>query len=192
MKKYIVIFGLTFSSYLIAATCTPAPFLKNGVDFDQFRQCKQLMNQCPKNGIYPDSQCVSEQLKNDSCSQFEQLSSITGNNPSFTNVYRVKNVTLVQNFTPADGQNHYFMIDSQGCIVSAAVSPQQITGDASAENLMTLETMKPVIYQNPDGTSVMSFRLGVSACVACERTQFTTAQFGFDSDGKYNGVKLQD
>src|SRR3989338_256067 len=199
MKKKVLLFAIfsVMSSLAFADSCKPEAFLKDGVNFDALQQCKSALRQCPRVGPFPDQHCVSEQMKsNNSCAQFANLSSLTGNNASFTNVNKVKNFTLVQNYAPADGQSRYFAIDSQGCLISATIEQQKIdpafAQDNSKRTMITVALTKPIIHQDPSGQSVMTVRLAVRECLACKTLKQTTANFMFDSSGKYQGVKLQD
>lgn len=194
-----IIFLLLFSlaAWAQPFTCTPKPFLANGFSLENYQQCKKVIATCPNNGPFPDIDCVNKvTAKHPFCTQLTALSDAIGTEPSLITAESYPPLTVIDRFFPGDGQDQYYIISADGCLIDSFIDPRGLNNAVKRKNKGTPFIITsggdPTVQRNPDGTQTVKIKLRISdGCVACEIIGWATITLQFDKQGKVVDSSLE-
>lgn len=185
---------LTMQANFIPA-CKPLPFLNSGFDLKKYKACTTLMNQCPAAGALPSPSCAKEISKEPACQQLNKLAQAVNADLNQISTKQDGPFTLVDIYFPADGQNHYYIVTPQHCLIDTVVDLKKLNQKLAQQYpktaFMTLNWDEPRYRIESDGTHNFYAHLVVTdTCVACKVLGYAKLKFNFAKQGNLIGVHL--
>lgn len=176
--------------------CKKLSFLKNGLDLADLNKCHNLLKNCPANGPFPNQNCVKQIVaRNPICYQLNQLSKYLNGSPSTISASPINRYTLIDQFFPADGQNSYYVITPQNCLINTKIDPRNLDPKLRKAYKNTpfiiVNFQKPNFVRRSNGRERMFATLKITkTCLACEVIGYARIQFDFDNKGRLVNITL--
>lgn len=189
---------LYVSSSFAALECKPYPFLKDGFNMQAYQHCKSQFKTCHSKAGVPNLKCVDEKIKQTpACQQLSALSSALDASPATISANSIDGgYTIInQNFI-ADGQNNYYIVSPQACMLNTIVDPRTLHPQLQTQfenfNFVITNTSMPIAV-TPNATAkefIVTLKVA-KGCLACETLGYAIIKYTFDRDGHFKSSFLK-
>ncbi len=200
-KAFISIALISFPFFALAqgdiTKCEPADYLTNGFNMGDYQKCEAALQQCPKNGPYPNISCTAKTVTaQTACAQLAAFANVADADVSQLKADSVgTNLTTISITYPADGKMRYYIISQNGCLINTDIDPRVLSSSLTQKyQNMSLLMMndQPLAYaKETDGTQSLKAHLQITKdCAACETIGNAVIKFNFAADGVFKAVHL--
>lgn len=200
LLKFTFVFLLFMPILTLARSaneCTNGVLLTNGFNLENYTNCQALIKQCPPDGLMPNESCVRKVVeKNISCRQLNALVNVIDATPVTISAEQAGKIILVTQYFMADGQESYYLISSQACLITTNIDPRDLSASLKKRYkdtaFMAINYGKPTSQIHSDKSQSFIATLKVTkTCLACDIIGWAKIKFDFMENGHLEEINLE-
>jgi hypothetical protein len=198
-----IIWASFYILFALSALATNAPLCKKdftlleAFNIADFQYCQSLIKKCPASAALPDEACVEKMTKKEPrCTQLREVAEKVHGTPATLTAESKGTVTLIEQLFRADGQNQYYIISSNSCLIDTMIDPRTLSASLRKKykkvDFFIVNSGDPVFQTLLTGEKAFTVPLKVTdTCRACKAVGVATLVFQFDQGGTFQHVRLQ-
>ena len=154
--------------------CQTLPPAIQSITQENTLTCENIIKTCPKKGPYYEENCVAEKIKKEPlCEHLGALADYLSVSPSQLSLLSYPLQQLITVHYPADGQDHYYLLSAQGCLIDTALDPRTldpaIKKQYANQSWMISNTQAPLLQKLNTGNTLFDIPLNITDhCLACQ------------------------